>query len=298
MKPLTFSIVTPSLNQGRYIEETIRSVLAQAGDFHIDYIVMDGGSTDETVEVIKKYDQLLKEGKWPVRCKGIRYRWVSERDRGMYDAVNKGFSMAAGDIFAYINSDDIYLQGAFDVVAKTFQGFPQIKWIKGITSYINESSTFYKAGRCLLYNRRWIQKGIYGRYAYFIQQDSVFWRRELWEATGKIDTDLKRAGDYYLWKNFAHHASLYSLKAYLSCFREASGQISSDHSAYMEEVARIASPSFLGKILSIYLTMERWIPYSLRSFCYRIFWWKQELNLIELKKNIEPTLRKASYYSI
>ena len=81
-------------NHGRFIEDTIKSVLNQEGDFYIDYIIMDGGSTDNSVEIIKKNEQLLKEGKWPIKCRGIEYRWASEKDRGQSDAINKGFRVA------------------------------------------------------------------------------------------------------------------------------------------------------------------------------------------------------------
>src|SRR5208282_2106780 len=90
------SIVTPSFDQGQYIEEAIKSVISQEGDFFIDYIVVDGGSTDNSAEIAKKYGTLLDVGKWPVRCRGIRYRWISEKDRGQSDAINKGFRVAEG----------------------------------------------------------------------------------------------------------------------------------------------------------------------------------------------------------
>lgn len=83
------SIVTPSFNQGKFIEETIRSVISQAGNFHLEYLIIDGGSTDNTVEVIRKYEKLLREKKWPIRCAGIEFLWVSEGDRGQSDAVIK-----------------------------------------------------------------------------------------------------------------------------------------------------------------------------------------------------------------
>ncbi len=85
-KPLTISIVTPSFNQGPFLAETIESVLGQAGDFAIDYIIVDGGSTDNSVDIIKRYEGLLRCGEWPVTCRGITYRWVREEDKGQADA--------------------------------------------------------------------------------------------------------------------------------------------------------------------------------------------------------------------
>src|SRR5574340_1418719 len=112
------TVVTPSFNQGRFIDETIRSVISQEGDFYLEYLIMDGGSTDETVDIIKKYDRLIKEGKWPVKCRGIEYRWVSEKDNGQADAVNKGFKIARGEILGWLNSDDTYLPGALGKALK------------------------------------------------------------------------------------------------------------------------------------------------------------------------------------
>lgn len=115
------SVVTPSLNQGQFIDETIRSVISQEGDFYIDYIIMDGGSSDNSVEIIKKYEQLLKSGKWPVKCMGIEYRWASEKDEGQSDALNKGFSRAVGQIGVWLNSDDyFYDENVFSRVVSAF----------------------------------------------------------------------------------------------------------------------------------------------------------------------------------
>src|SRR3972149_7029872 len=108
MNDATVTIVTPSFNQGRFIGETIESVISQEGDFLLEYLIMDGGSTDNSVEVIKKYEDLLKGGGWPVRCRGIEYRWVSVKDNGQADAINKGFMASKGETLAWLNSDDVY----------------------------------------------------------------------------------------------------------------------------------------------------------------------------------------------
>lgn len=117
----TFSIVTPSYNQGEFLEDTIKSVISQKGNFYIDYIIMDGGSTDTSINIIEKYEKLLRERQWPVKCKGINYRWVSEKDKGQVDAIEKGFAIARGDIGVWLNSDDIfYSDTVFETVAKYF----------------------------------------------------------------------------------------------------------------------------------------------------------------------------------
>src|SRR5262245_41237730 len=103
MKPPRISIVTPSYNQGKFIEETIRSVIDQ-GYTNLEYIIIDGGSTDESIDIIRRYE------------KHLAY-WVSESDRGAADAISKGFTRATGEIFAYLNSDDVYLPGTLQTIA-------------------------------------------------------------------------------------------------------------------------------------------------------------------------------------
>lgn len=102
------SVITPSYNQGQYIEETILSVISQEGDFQIDYLIMDGGSTDGTVEVIRKYAEMIDKNAYPHRCRGVALRWVSEKDKGQTDAINKGIRQSKGSILTYINSDDAF----------------------------------------------------------------------------------------------------------------------------------------------------------------------------------------------
>ena len=234
-----FSIVTPVYNSEAYISETIESILFQKGDFEIEYIVVDGCSTDNSLNLIKSYQELLKKNPWLVKCNGVSIKIISEEDDGMYDAINKGFDICTGNICAYLNADDIYLPGALNVVSKTFSNFSEIQWLKGITSYIDKDSMLYKKGECYLYNNEWIQKGIYGTQGYFIQQDSVFWRASLWNKVEKIDKSLRLAGDFYLWVNFSKWTNLYSLNIPLSCFRTLENQLSSDMEKYNLEVSSI-----------------------------------------------------------
>jgi glycosyltransferase involved in cell wall biosynthesis len=121
---LKLSIVTPSYNQGRFLEETILSVLNQ-GYEPLEYIVIDGGSTDESVEIIKRYQDRLTY-------------WVSEKDRGQVHAINKGLERVTGDVFAFINSDDIYFPGAFNSVMSYFKDHPDASWVCGNTQLFGE----------------------------------------------------------------------------------------------------------------------------------------------------------------
>lgn len=134
----TISIITPSFNQGQFIEETIKSVISQEGDFYIDYIIMDGGSTDDSVEIIKKYDRLIKEEGWPIKCRGISYFWASEKDNGQVDAIEKGFSRAVGDIAVWLNSDDVFYDPSiFRKVLDVFFEEPGLMMITGDGPFID-----------------------------------------------------------------------------------------------------------------------------------------------------------------
>lgn len=152
------TIVTPSYNQGEFIEETIRSILIQEGDFYIDYIIIDGASSDNSVSIIEKYETLLRENcrtgeyaglKWYVRgeknfrwnnCLGIRYRWLSEKDNGQVDALKKGFRLAGGDIYGWLNSDDIYIHpGVFQKVVAYFSAEPGLEMLCGDGIFISKT---------------------------------------------------------------------------------------------------------------------------------------------------------------
>jgi glycosyltransferase involved in cell wall biosynthesis len=158
--PLKLSIVTPSFNQGKFLEETIRSVLDQ-GYEPLEYIVVDGGSTDESVEVIRRYEDRLA-------C------WVSEKDRGQVHAINKGIARATGDLFAYLNSDDVYLPGAFDAVVNYFESHPDCEWLCGDTVMFGEGH------ETELVTARVPASAAHAlSWAYRAPQPGMFWRRGL-----------------------------------------------------------------------------------------------------------------------
>jgi len=191
------TIVTPSLNQGRFIEQTINSVLSQEGDFFIDYIIADGGSTDNSVEIIKKYDRLLKNKKYPIKCKGISYRWWSKPDKGQSNAINQGFKIAKGDILAWMNSDDFYEPGAFDSVVKKFKENPDIDLIYGDVYRINNTKPN---------NPKMLQRSRQGNFSDFnygmgfkICQPSTFFTKRIIDKIGYLDEQLHYAMDYEFW---------------------------------------------------------------------------------------------------
>jgi glycosyltransferase involved in cell wall biosynthesis len=219
----------------RWIAGTIESVLAQRGDFFVEYIIVDDNSSDKTGEIVDEYEKKIKNRTYPIQCAGVTMTHVRRTKRGMYSAINDGFSASSGDIFAWINADDIYHPDAFKNIQKAFTVFPHVQWLKGITGTIDEQGKITRAGTCNIYNQDFLKKGIYGREAYFVEQDSVFWRASLWEKIHSIPDSLSYAGDYWLWMQFAHFADLVSLKVPLSYFRKREGQKSKDISEYKRE---------------------------------------------------------------
>ena len=204
------SIVTPNFNGEAFLEKTIESVLSQNYP-NLEYIIIDGGSTDNSVAVIKKYESQLAY-------------WVSESDNGLYDAIQKGFEKSTGEIMAWINSDDLYHPKAFFTVAEIFEKFNEVNWLQGIPS------TFDEMGRTINVDgiKRWSKLDYYLGNFEWIQQESVFWRRSLWEVSGaKLETKMKYAGDLELWLRFFRHEKLYITSALLGGFRVRSqGQLS------------------------------------------------------------------------
>lgn len=201
MKSPKISIVTPSFNQGRFLEATIQSVVNQNYP-NLEYIIIDGGSTDESIEIIKKYEQYL-------------HYWVSEPDLGHGNALNKGFAKATGDIMAWINSDDMYLPWCFHIVSQVFEQHPEVQWIVGWHTHYDVKGKIIKMNR--------VYKNIYdfllGNYAW-IQQESVFWRRNLWQkAGGFIDESYKLMVDGELWSRFFLHANIYHVDCMLGGYR-------------------------------------------------------------------------------
>jgi glycosyltransferase involved in cell wall biosynthesis len=221
---VSLSIVTPVFNGAKYLEDTILSVLNQ-GYPNLEYIIIDGGSTDGSVDIIKKYEKQLAY-------------WVSESDNGLYDAIRKGFEKSSGEIMAWINSDDMYHRGAFSIVSEIFGTFINIDWVMGIPS------TYDELGRTIMVDgfKKWCKAKYHSGQYEWIQQESVFWRRSLWEKAGsKMDTSLKLAGDFELWMRFFRHAELYTLQVLLGGFRvRSANQLSLENmDAYRDEVKMV-----------------------------------------------------------
>jgi glycosyltransferase involved in cell wall biosynthesis len=199
-------VITPSYNQGPFIERTIRSVLDQEGDFDLDYLVVDGKSTDATVPILRKYQD--------------RLTWISEPDRGQVDAINKGLGRVHGDIVGWLNSDDVLLPGALARVVDAFVRHPRVEWVHGRCEIIDADDRVIR--RWISAYKHWCCR----RYSYaqlvtenFISQMTVFWRRPVLEEIGLLDTGLKLAFDYDLWLRLAKRGTPVYLPEPIACFR-------------------------------------------------------------------------------
>lgn len=197
----TISIVTPSYNQGRYIEETINSVIYQKGKFFVDYIIMDGGSTDDSVKIINKYDEIIKNGKFQPKCLGVELRWVSEKDRGQTHAINKGFKIAKGEVVSYINSDDTYFDNAFSIVIKHFSMRPGDDFVFGDGDVIDEYGNLQWEWLSRPYNFKLLKSYHYlwNDFTNYIMQQATFWRRNVFNKIGMLDESLHYAMDIEYW---------------------------------------------------------------------------------------------------
>lgn len=212
------SIVTPNYNKGEFLEYTIKSVLSQNYP-NLEYIIIDGGSTDNSVNIIKKYKDKLSY-------------WVSEPDKGMYDAIRKGFNHATGEIMAWIGSDDMYHPNSFNIVAEIFKN-KNVNWLVGATTHFDIS------GRCVaVHPSRYFSRVdlLSGDYKW-IQQESSFWRRSLYDKVGGINPILRYAGDFDLWIRFTRFEKMYICPSLLGGFRLSNaGQLSLSVDKYEKEV--------------------------------------------------------------
>lgn len=197
------SIITPSYNQGKYLEETINSVLSQNYQ-NLEYIIIDGGSTDNSLEIIKKYESNLDY-------------WISESDNGQSHAINKGFKIATGDILGWLNSDDLLFPDSLLNIGSYFSGNPDCNFVVGDASFVdidknilfNKYAFSYSFMDLLFYNK--------GNY---LPQPSVFFSREALCEVGLLDESLHYTMDLELWLRLRNKYNLYTLSEILSLLRQ------------------------------------------------------------------------------
>jgi len=222
------SIVTPSYNHGRYLGECIDSILSQEGEFLIDSIIVDGGSTDGSADLIRRIAREVQEsprsamiGDLPFyqlkgrKNSGISFRFFHEQDDGHADALRKGFAISVGSTMAWLNSDDKYFQGAFHKVQSIFAELPDVKWLVGKNAWWDRDGD--------LIGSRMVYKNVYDYLTFnyeWIQQESVFWRRELWDRAGAhVDVSKRLMVDGELWARFFELETLHHVDTELSGYR-------------------------------------------------------------------------------
>ena len=187
------SIITPSFNQAQYLEATIQSVFGQ--DYpRIEYIIVDGGSTDGSVDVIKKYEGRLAG-------------WVSEQDKGQTDAINKGFNRANGEILAWLNSDDTYNPGAVSAAVKFLMDNPEIAMVYADCNFINEQGGVIGKFNSAQTDHHRLREG----YVH-IPQQTMFFRAKYWKELGPLDPSFYFAMDYDLWTRISARAPIKYLR--------------------------------------------------------------------------------------
>lgn len=231
-RPLhTIALVTPNFNCAAFVHETIESVLQQ-GYPRLQYVIADGGSTDGSLQIINSYRKHL-------------HTLISGPDGGHADAINRGFAPTSGELMGWINSDDLLHDGALSTVDAIFSAFPEVEWITGIPTHATQvgGNGNSRTQIRVLRGKNFSYSGFLAGNYKWIQQESTFWRRSLWErAGGRLDTSLNLAVDFELWLRFFRHAHLYSVDALLGAFRIREGQRSATQlDEYLAEVDTLIS---------------------------------------------------------
>lgn len=230
---MRFSVCTPVLNGAKTIARNLQALRQQ--DVLVEHIVQDGGSTDGTQAIVNQFKDLYD------------VRLIEERDSGIYDAVYRGFCKSTGDVLSWINADDFYYPWTLAVVAKIFEDNPEVDWVTGVPSWYFESTGLSIAAPYTpIYPRKWIEAGDYAPNRLgTLQQESMFWRRRLWERDHDVIRGIMRtyryAADFHLWRQFARSAELRTVGSILATFTISAGQVSTVFAGrYVEECSTSA----------------------------------------------------------
>ncbi len=225
------SIVTPSFNQAAFLEATIQSVLSQKYP-NLEYVVIDGGSNDGSVEILRQYSSHL-------------HYWCSEPDDGQYDAINKGFRHCTGEIMAWLNSDDMHFPWALRTIGNLMSSLPDVEWVTTLQpggwdadGFPTRTFNFAGISRDAFLDGMFLPptQGCLG----WIQQESTFWRRVLWDRVGgAVPTHMDFAGDFALWSAFFKHSSPVGIPCPIAGFRSQRLQKTRDIAQYTKEAMSV-----------------------------------------------------------
>jgi glycosyltransferase involved in cell wall biosynthesis len=273
----TVSIVTPSFEQGRYLDRTLYSVVSQKYPA-LEYIVQDGGSSDETLEILERFAPLLA-------------RWVSEPDEGQGDAINRAFAGTTGEIMAWLNSDDLLLPGALAYVARYFAEHPDVDVVYGHRLMIDENDGQIGA---------WILPGhddLALTLADYVPQETLFWRRRIWNAVGaSVDTSFAYALDWDLLLRFRDAgAKMVRLPRYLGAFRVHDAQKTTANDEVGFEEVQFLRQRIHGRVVPVTEVLERLRPYFARHVV--VHSWCRFVDRLPVKRQevvvapVEPWLR-------
>ena len=257
-QPPRIAIVTPSFNQGHFLSATVDSVLDQNYP-SLFYHVQDGASSDETVDLLKGY--------------GDRISWRSETDDGQSDAINRGFRDIDCDIMAYLNSDDVLLPGTLASVASFFEKQPDVDFVYGHRIFIDYAGS--EIGRAIYP----AHDGEALKYAGYVAQETMFWRRRVWDKVGPLDTGLHYALDWdFMLRAEAAGFKLARLRRFLACFRVHDEQkTTKNYEQGRGEMQNLRRRS-LGHVPSQTEIYRAMMPYLIRQF---IFHWSYRLGLLK-----------------
>ena len=250
----TISVVTACYNDIEFLNVCLRSIRDQ--DYkNVEHIVIDGDSDDGTIRFLSNWEKETKSD-----SNEIDFKWISEPDDGLYEAIEKGFKLASGDIYAWLNADDRWYPWTADIVSDVFEHTPY-EWIIGHqTGLDKEGRPIHVDGLRRQFKQEWIERGwYYGKALGYIQQESTFWTRDLWERAGGFPSGIELAGDYWLWRQFARETELKTIDTVLGGFRNrGEGQLSANQSKYHSEVERSQVAELLGdlQIDRIYSTFK------------------------------------------
>ncbi|HWB63544.1 MAG TPA: glycosyltransferase family 2 protein [Chitinophagales bacterium] len=266
------SIITASLNGAAYIEDCIRSIVEQ-GYPALEYIIVDGGSTDGTMEIVQKYADKIT-------------LVLTEKDAGPGQAINNGFKYATGEIMGWVNTDDRLHPKSLFAIAEIFNTLPEVDWAMGFPTWFSSqgiciNEIYYNLGR-FYYSPKYINDNLHLKFARWskrrfamgdfsaIQQESVFWRRALWEKSGAHIMENVIAFDLELWTRFFEHAQLYTANVLVGGFRIHGNQISfNQRNRYREEAQRFID-AFREKLFSqrIKFGIENMLARLMKPFYY------------------------------